>query len=147
MQDVKLAEMKRRNIWKLKFIKLKPTVTSKVSDLKRGIDDFNKGYQPTTNIVKAKKGYLITDSYSILARWRNHFFQLLNVHGVNSLRQTAIHVAEPLVPDPNVGEVQLAIEKQKVTIHQALIKSQQNYWRRGLNNSQLDPETYYFYLE
>ena len=48
-------------------------------DLYRGINDFKKGYQPTTNIVKDEKGDLVTDCHSILLRWRNHFSQLLNV--------------------------------------------------------------------
>ena len=46
-----------------------------------------------------------------LVRWRNPFSQLLNVHGVNVVRQTVIHTAEPLVPEPNATEVELAIEK------------------------------------
>jgi len=37
-----------------------------------------------------EKGDLVTNSYRILARWRNHFSQLLNVHGVNDVRQTEI---------------------------------------------------------
>ena len=77
----------------------------------RGISDFQKGYQPRTNIVKDEKGDLVTDCHSILARWRNHFSQLLNVHGVNNVRQTEIHTAEPLVPELNAFE--LAIERLK----------------------------------
>ena len=42
---------------------------------------------------------------------RNHFCQLLNIHGVNDVRQTELHTAEPLVPVPNALE--LAIEKLK----------------------------------
>jgi hypothetical protein len=72
-----------------------------IRDLHRGISDFKKGYQPRTYVVKDEKGDLVADSHSILARWRNHFFQLLNVHGVNDVRQTEIHTAEPLVPEPN----------------------------------------------
>jgi len=53
-----------------------------------GINDFKKGYQPRTNTVKDEKGDFVADSHSILARWRNHFSQLLNVHGVNDVRQT-----------------------------------------------------------
>ena len=56
---------------------------------------------------------MVTDSHSILARWRNHFSQLLNVHGVNDVRQTEIHTAEPLVPEPSTFEVELATEKLK----------------------------------
>ena len=36
------------------------------------------------------------------------YFTLLNVHGV---RQTKIHTAEPLVPEPSAPAVELAIEK------------------------------------
>jgi hypothetical protein len=60
-----------------------------------------------------EKGDLITDSYRILARGRNHFSQLLNVHGVNDVRQTEIHIAEPLVPQSSALEFELAIEKPR----------------------------------
>jgi hypothetical protein len=47
----------------------------------------------------------------------NYFSQLLNVHGVNDVRQTEIHTAEPLVPEPSAFEVEMAmaIEKLKRT--------------------------------
>ena len=73
----------------------------------RGISYFKKGYQPRINIVKDENGDLITDSHSIMARWRNHFSQLLNVHGVNNARQTEIQTAEPIVPEPSVFEFEL----------------------------------------
>jgi len=47
--------------------------------LYRGINDFKKGYQPRTTIVKDEKGDLVADSHSIKARWRNYFSQLFNV--------------------------------------------------------------------
>ena len=72
----------------------------------RGTSDFKKGYQPRTNIVKDDKGALVADSHSILTRWRNCFSQILNVHGVNDVRQTEIHTAEPLVPEPSASEVE-----------------------------------------
>jgi hypothetical protein len=77
--------------------------------LYRGINDFKKGYQPRTNVVKDEKGDLVADCHSILARWRNNFFQLLNVHGVNGVRQTEIHTAEPLVPEPSDFEFEMTI--------------------------------------
>ena len=79
----------------------------------RDIIDFKKGYEPSTNIVKDDTGDLVADSHSILARWRNYITQLLNVHGVNDVRQTAIHTAESLVPKTSASEVELAIEKLK----------------------------------
>jgi len=50
---------------------------------------------------------------SSLARWRNHFSQLLNVRGVNDVRQTEIQTAEPLLPEPSTFKVEVAIEKLK----------------------------------
>ena len=50
----------------------------------------------------------------MLGRWRNHLSQLFNVHGVNDVRQTEIHIAEPLVPEPNASEVEMASEKPKI---------------------------------
>jgi hypothetical protein len=55
--------------------------------------------------VKDEERNLVTDSYSILARWRKNFFQLFNVHGVNDVRQTEIHTAETLMPEPSDFEM------------------------------------------
>jgi len=67
-----------------------------IRDLYRGSNNFKKGYQPRTAIVKDEKGDLVTDSYSILATWRKHFTQLFHVHGVSDVRQTEIQGgAEP----------------------------------------------------
>ena len=87
---------------------------SKIKNIRgfyRGINDFRKGYQPRTNIVKDDKGDLVADCHNILARWRNYFSQILNVHGVNGVRQTEKHTAEPLVPEPSASDVEFAIEK------------------------------------
>jgi len=46
----------------------------------------------------------------MLASWRNNFSQLLHVHGARHVRQTEIHMAEPLVPKPSASEIDLAIE-------------------------------------
>ena len=56
-----------------------------VRDLYRGISDFKKGYQSRTTILKDEKGDLVADTHSIMARWRNYFSQLLNVHEVNDI--------------------------------------------------------------
>ena len=39
-----------------------------------GYNDFKKGYQPGMNIVKNEKSDLVTDSHSILPRWRTISF-------------------------------------------------------------------------
>jgi hypothetical protein len=89
---------------------------SKIKNIKgmcRGIIDFKEGYQPGTKVVKVEKGDLATDSYGILARWINHFSQLLNVHGVNDVIQIEVHIAGPLMPEPSVFEFEAVIEKLK----------------------------------
>jgi hypothetical protein len=95
---VKLVELsgpKKREYLKNKINELKTNSKNKnIRDLYRGINEFKKGYQPRTNMVKENGD--LADSHSILNRWKNYFCQLLNVHGVNDVRQTKIHTAEPL---------------------------------------------------
>jgi hypothetical protein len=108
-----------------------------------GISNFKNGYQPRSNIVRDEKGDLVRDCHSILVRWRNHFSQLFNVHGINPLnvelnpichllallgahhilhisririnnvRQTDIHTVEQQVPEPSAFEFEMVIEKLK----------------------------------
>ena len=63
----------------------------------------------------------MADSHNIMARWRNYFSQLLNIHDVNDIRQADIHKLEPLVPEQSSFEFELAIEKLK------------NYKSRGID--------------
>jgi hypothetical protein len=79
--------------------------------LYRGINEFKKGYQPRTNLVKDENGDLFAESHSILNRWKNYFSQLLNEYRVSNVRKTEIHTAEPLVPEYSPFEVEIAIAK------------------------------------
>ena len=97
-----------------------------IRDLYRDISDFKKGYQPRFNIVKDDKGDLVADSHRIVARWRNYFFQLFNVHGVKDVGQVEISTADPLVPEPSAFEVELAIDKLKSHKSPGLMKYRQN---------------------
>ena len=81
-------------------------------------------YQPRSNIVKDEKGDLVADSHSIVARWRNYFSQLFNVHGAKDVGRGEVHTAEPLVLEPSAAEGELAINKPKS--RQLLIKYRQN---------------------
>ena len=54
-----------------------------VRDLYKDINDFNKDYQTINNRVQGT-----------LARCRNHFSQLLNVHGVNDVRHRETHTQQ-----------------------------------------------------
>jgi len=75
-----------------------------------GINGLVNCYEPR---LKEEKGNLVAAYHSIVVRRRKHFSQLLNVPGVNDVRQTDIHTTEPLVPAPSVFEVELTIEKLK----------------------------------
>ena len=59
-----------------------------IRDLRRGISDKKNGYHFWTNIVKDENSDFVRDSHSVLAGWRKHFSQLLNVHGFNDVRHT-----------------------------------------------------------
>jgi hypothetical protein len=50
-----------------------------IGDLYRGINEFKKGYQPRTNLVKDEKGDLLLDAYEIVNRLMDYFCKLLNV--------------------------------------------------------------------
>ena len=84
-----------------------------ILDLYRGISNSKTVYQPRTNIVKDKTGDLVTGSYSILARRKDYFWQLLDVHGIHVVSQREKHTAEPLVPEPSTFEFDLAIGNLK----------------------------------
>jgi hypothetical protein len=105
---------KKREYLKNKINELETVSKNKnIRDLYRGINEFKKGYQHETNMVKEENCDLLADYHSILNRWKNYFFQLLNVHGINDVWQTEIHTAEPLVPEPSSYEVEIAIERLK----------------------------------
>jgi hypothetical protein len=77
------------------------------------IKEFKRGYQPRSNLVKDENSDLLADSHNILNRRKNYFPQLFNVRRVSDVRQIEIHTVEPLVPDPNPFEVEIAITKLK----------------------------------
>ena len=56
---------------------------------------------------------MVTDTHRIFVMYRKHFSQLLNLRGVNGIKQTEIHIAEPLVPEPSAFGVEMATEKLK----------------------------------
>jgi hypothetical protein len=69
----------------------------------KGINEFKKGYQPRSNLLKDENGYLLADPHNILNRWKNYFSQSLNVHRVSDIRQIEVHTAEPLVPEVEIA--------------------------------------------
>jgi hypothetical protein len=66
-----------------------------IRDLHRGINEFKKGCQPRRKWVKEGNGDLLADSHNILNRWKNYYFQLLNVYRASDVRLIEIYTAEP----------------------------------------------------
>jgi hypothetical protein len=58
-----------------------------IRDLYRGINEFKRGYQPRSNLVKDENGDLLVDSNTILNRWKSYCYQLLKFHDVSDIRQ------------------------------------------------------------
>jgi hypothetical protein len=88
-------------------------IRKNIRDLYRGINEFKKGYQPRINMIKDENGNLIADPQKVLNRWKNFFNHVLNVHGVHDVRRMDTQTAEPLVPEPGLVEVEIAIGKLK----------------------------------
>jgi hypothetical protein len=69
--------------------------------LYKGINEFKKGNQPRTNLVRDENGDLLVDPHRILNRWKNYFCHLLNVHRLGGVRHTEMHIAEAFMPEPS----------------------------------------------
>jgi hypothetical protein len=105
---------KKREHLKGKINELEANIKNiNIRHLYRGINEFKKGYQSRINIIKDEHGNLIADPQNVLNRWKNFFKQVLNIHTVHYVRQMDIHAAEPLVPEPSLVEVEIAIGKLK----------------------------------
>jgi hypothetical protein len=65
---------KKREYLKDKINELESNSMNKnIRDLYSGINEFKKGYQPRTNLVKDERSDLLVDPQKILNRWTNYF--------------------------------------------------------------------------
>jgi hypothetical protein len=97
-----------------------------IRDLYGGINDFKKGYQPRSVIVKVEKGDLFADSHSIMARWRNYFSQIFNVMGLVMLGRQKCTQRNHLCLSQVSWRLSWLVKSQNVTNHKVSIKYQQN---------------------
>jgi hypothetical protein len=66
--------MKRGKYWKYEMNELVMNIKNKnIRDLCKEINEFMRGYQPRSNLVKVKSGDLLADSHNTLNRWRNWY--------------------------------------------------------------------------
>jgi hypothetical protein len=73
-----------------------------------GINEFKKGYQPRTYVIKKHDGIILADTTSILSRWEQFFSNTLNFNQSTSHEGSEVYTAEPSLID-----VELAIENLK----------------------------------
>jgi hypothetical protein len=112
MEYSKRFRNKEREYLKDKINRLESNSKNKnIRDLYRGVNEFKKGYQPKTNLIKDERADLLVDPHKILSRLKNYFCQLSNVHGAGDVRQTVMHAAKPFVPEPSASEVEVAVGK------------------------------------
>jgi hypothetical protein len=79
-----------------------------IRDLYGGINEFKRGYQRRSNLLKDENSDLLADSYNIFNGWKKYFSQLLNVQSVTDVGLLELHTAESLVP-----EIEIAIAELK----------------------------------
>jgi hypothetical protein len=66
---------KKREYLKGKINELETNNKKKnIRDLYRGINEFEKAYQPRINIIKGENGNLLANPQSVLNRWKKKFF-------------------------------------------------------------------------
>jgi hypothetical protein len=61
----------------------------------RGIDAFERGYQPRSNLVKDENSYLFAYSNNTVNTRKSYFSQSLNIHNVSDVSQIEMHTTEP----------------------------------------------------
>jgi hypothetical protein len=105
---------KKREYFKDRINELESNIKNKnIRDLYRGTNEFKKGHQLRTSLVKDEMCDLHAGPDKILNRLKKNFCQLLNVHGSASVRETEVHTTEHFVPEPSASEVEAANGKLK----------------------------------
>ena len=118
----------RFNTWNVTSLSRSGSLTTVARELARskldlvGVQEVRLGKGGTVR-TEDEKGNLVTECHSILSRWKNHFFQLLNVHGVNDFRLTEMHTAEPLLLELSAFEVKMATEELTRHKHSEILYS------------------------
>jgi hypothetical protein len=85
---------KKKTFLKNVINELATTTNNKtIKDLYRGINEFDRGYQPRRNLVKDENGDMFADSNNILNKWKDCFSEILNVRSVSDASQIQIRTA------------------------------------------------------
>jgi hypothetical protein len=79
----------------------------------KGINEFKKGNQTYASVIMKHDGIIVTGITSILSRWEKFFSNFLNVNQNTNHEGSEEYTAEPDIPEHNLIEIELAIEKLK----------------------------------
>jgi len=90
---------------------------------------------------------LVRESHSIWARWRNHFCQLINVDGVDDVRQTEIRTAELLAPEPIAFEFEMTIGNIKSHKSPGIDQTQAELIKAGSRTIRSEIRKYIYCIE
>jgi hypothetical protein len=86
-----------------------------------------KGYQRRSKLGKDDNEDLLAYSHNSLNRHKDYFCQLLNVHGVNDVRQTEKYTVEPFTLNLLLSRLRSLLNSWTDINHQVLIKFRQNW--------------------
>jgi hypothetical protein len=70
-------------------------------------------YQPRTNSCKDKNGKVIKGVEEVLERWAEHFENLLNVEGGETIERPVYMTVEPEVAGPTLEKVEEAVKPEE----------------------------------
>jgi hypothetical protein len=122
---------KKREYLKDRINKLESNIKSKsIEDLYRGTNEFKKGYQPRTNLLKDERGDLFVDPQTFLNRWKYYFCQLLNIHRAGVLGGPKCIQPCHLCQCPVPLSLRLLLGSGKGIYLQVLIRFQQDCFRQ-----------------
>lgn len=86
-------------------------------DFYRKIRYFKKGFTPRTYGVKNKEGNMLTEKQQVIERWREYFYELLNVkkrdETTNQNEEITYYHVQPNVEPPTREEVKNAVKALK----------------------------------
>jgi hypothetical protein len=128
---VDIPEKKKKQYLKGKIDELQTNSKTKtMRDLYRDINDFKKGYQPRTNIVKDDKGDIVTDCLSVLVfvgtiTLRYSMYMELVMLGREKYTQ------QNHLPDLSALKVEMAIEKLRSHISPGIDQTPAELFKAG----------------
>jgi hypothetical protein len=119
-REEKKIHKKRKQEWEKKQLELQDLYcTREARKLYNKVKETKKEFKPRMNICKAKDGSIICDQNEVLARWNEHFDDLLNKNNNQDIIAEGVNtqfIEGPIVEEmdpPTFEELEEAIKKLK----------------------------------